>query len=219
MKALGVYIHIPFCVQKCRYCDFLSAPSTEEARAEYLEALKREMINEASAYEEYEVKTVFFGGGTPSILEAEQIRECMEVLQSHYRLAADAEISMEMNPGTASLEKLQVMRASGINRLSIGLQSTVDEELRMLGRIHTYADFEKTYYAAREAGFTNINVDLMSAIPGQSVEGWRKTLQRVVDLEPEHISAYSLIIEELKAILQFQARKRTELCIKTPNPC
>lgn len=196
MKALGVYIHIPFCVQKCRYCDFLSAPSTAETRAEYLEALKREMINEAPAYQEYEVKTVFFGGGTPSILEAEQIRECMEVLRSHYRLAADAEISMEMNPGTASLEKLQVMRVSGINRLSIGLQSTVDEELRMLGRIHTYADFEKTYYAAREAGFTNINVDLMSAIPGQSAEGWRKTLQRVVDLEPEHISAYSLIIEE-----------------------
>lgn len=196
MKALGVYIHIPFCVQKCKYCDFLSGPATPEARAEYLEALKREMISEAPAYQDYEVKTVFWGGGTPSILESWQIKEGMEVLKSHYRLAADAEISMEMNPGTASAEKLHMMRESGINRLSIGLQSAVDEELRMLGRIHTYADFESTYYAAREAGFTNINIDLMSAIPGQSVEGWRKTLQRVVDLKPEHISAYSLIIEE-----------------------
>lgn len=196
MKALSVYIHIPFCVQKCRYCDFLSAPSTEEARAEYLEALKEEMRNEAAAYQDYEVKTVFFGGGTPSILESEQIRECMEVLKKHYRFADDAEISMEMNPGTASKDKLRVMKDVGINRLSIGLQSAVDEELRMLGRIHTYADFENTYYAAREAGFTNINIDLMSAIPGQSVKGWRETLQRVVNLKPEHISAYSLIIEE-----------------------
>lgn len=196
MKSLSIYIHIPFCVQKCKYCDFLSAPSTPEARAEYLEALKREMIKEAPAYQDYEVKTVFFGGGTPSILEAGQISECMDVLKEYYRISADAEISMEMNPGTASPEKLRVMKRSGINRLSIGLQSAVDEELRMLGRIHTYAEFENTYYAAREAGFTNINIDLMSAIPGQSVEGWRKTLQRVVDLKPEHISAYSLIIEE-----------------------
>ncbi|MBE5875422.1 MAG: oxygen-independent coproporphyrinogen III oxidase [Lachnospiraceae bacterium] len=196
MKSLSIYIHIPFCVQKCKYCDFLSAPSTPEARAEYLEALKREMIKEAPAYQDYEVKTVFFGGGTPSILEAGQISECMDVLKEYYRISADAEISMEMNPGTASPEKLRVMKRSGINRLSIGLQSAVDEELRMLGRIHTYAEFENTYYAAREAGFTNINIDLMSAIPGQSVEGWRKTLQRAVDLKPEHISAYSLIIEE-----------------------
>ncbi len=202
MKSLSVYIHIPFCVQKCKYCDFLSGPSTLEARAEYLEALKREIISEAPAYQDYEVKTVFWGGGTPSILEAEQIRDCMEVLRNHYRLAPHAEVSMEMNPGTASKKKLQMMRLSGINRLSIGLQSAVDEELKMLGRIHTYAEFEDTYYAAREAGFTNINVDLMSAIPGQSIEGWRKTLQRVVDLGPEHISAYSLIIEEGTPLFQ-----------------
>lgn len=202
MKSLSVYIHIPFCVQKCRYCDFLSGPATAKEREEYLAALRQEMIGEAHRYRDYEIKTVFFGGGTPSILEAEQIRKCMDVLKEYYRLALDAEISMEMNPGTASGEKLVVMREAGINRLSIGLQTAVDEELKMLGRIHTYAEFEETYYAAREAGFTNINVDLMSAIPGQSVEGWSDTLQKVVELQPEHISAYSLIIEEGTPLFQ-----------------
>ncbi len=202
MKALSVYIHIPFCVQKCRYCDFLSGPSTTEAREEYLRALKKEMEREAASYQDYEVRTIFFGGGTPSILEAEQIKDCMEVLYKYYKVSSDAEISMEMNPGTASKEKLEVMKAAGINRLSIGLQSAVDEELRMLGRIHTYADFVETYHTARTVGFTNINVDLMSAIPGQNVEGWRKTLQKIVDLKPEHISAYSLIIEEGTPLFQ-----------------
>lgn len=202
MKLLSIYIHIPFCVQKCNYCDFLSAPTSPKARAEYIETLISEMIKEAPDYQDYEVKTVFFGGGTPSILEAEQIKACMEVLYKHYRIASDAEISMEMNPGTASREKLVVMKEAGINRLSIGLQSAVDEELRMLGRIHTYADFEETYHVARTVGFTNINVDLMSAIPGQSVEGWRKSLQKIVELKPEHISAYSLIIEEGTPLFQ-----------------
>ncbi len=196
MQTLGVYIHIPFCVQKCVYCDFLSAPATRKIQQAYLNALKREIEEEAKDYREYVIETVFFGGGTPSILEAEDIAECIHLLKRYYSMSGDAEITIEMNPGTASKEKLEGLKKAGVNRLSIGLQSAQNEELKMLGRIHTWEEFVDTYKMAREAGFTNVNVDLMSALPGQNLKTWEETLQKVLELEPEHISAYSLIIEE-----------------------
>jgi len=192
----GVYIHIPFCVRKCVYCDFLSAPATRQRQQEYVEALRKEIVWESEHYAGYEVKTIFLGGGTPSILKAEEIAQILECLKKHYQVDAAAEITIEVNPGTADRDKLLKWKESGINRLSIGLQSTDNAELKMLGRIHTYEDFLQTYYQAREAGFTNINIDLMSALPGQHIDSWVQTLERVVALQPEHISAYSLMIEE-----------------------
>lgn len=196
METLGVYIHIPFCVQKCIYCDFLSAPATKEKQQRYLVALKREIEEEAKNYSGFVVNTVFFGGGTPSILEACDIAECLALLRKKYHMSKDTEITIEMNPGTANEEKLLGLQRAGVNRLSIGLQSARNEELKLLGRIHTWEDFLHTYEMARSAGFTNINVDLMSALPGQSCKTWEDTLEKVLTLKPEHISAYSLILEE-----------------------
>lgn len=196
METLGVYIHIPFCVQKCVYCDFLSAPATKENQQRYFAALKREIEEEAKNYSGFVVNTVFFGGGTPSILEACDIAECLALLRKKYHMSKDAEITIEMNPGTANEEKLLGLRRAGVNRLSIGLQSAQNKELKLLGRIHTWEDFLHTYEMARSAGFTNINVDLMSALPGQSCKTWEDTLEKVLTLKPEHISAYSLILEE-----------------------
>lgn len=196
MDSLGVYVHIPFCVQKCVYCDFLSAPATRQQQQAYVKALKKEIDGEASNYSGYEIHTIFFGGGTPSILAAEEIESILDCIREQYRLEEDAEITLEMNPGTATREKLIALKKAGVNRLSIGLQSADNTELKMLGRIHTYEDFLETFHAARQAGFANINVDLMSALPGQCMESWRQTLEKVLTLEPEHLSAYSLIIEE-----------------------
>lgn len=196
MKKLGIYIHIPFCVRKCVYCDFLSFPADDALKHAYMAALTEEISAVAKDYGEYEVQTVFFGGGTPSCMEKELIKDCLLTVQTRFHVADDAELSMEINPKTASLESLEYFRKAGINRLSIGLQSANDRELKLLGRIHTYADFLDVYAWARQAGFQNINIDLMSALPGQSLETWRKTLHDVLELEPEHISAYSLIIEE-----------------------
>ncbi len=165
-------------------------------RQAYLEALKKELACEAENYRGYEADTVFFGGGTPSLLEARELTDCLEQLRTHYRIARDAEMTLEVNPKTVTQEKLVQLRAAGINRLSIGLQSAEDEELRLLGRIHTYADFLQTYEWARAAGFDNINIDLISGIPGQTTAAWQETLEKVLRLRPEHISAYSLIVEE-----------------------
>lgn len=196
MRSLGVYIHIPFCVKKCDYCDFLSKPATRERQLAYMEALKKEIHSAAPDCAAYNVETIFFGGGTPSILEAPDIEEVLDCLRRNYKINHNAEITLEMNPKTADKEKLHRLKKSGINRLSIGLQSADNMELRLLGRIHTYEDFLQTYVQAREAGFENINVDLMSALPGQTMDSWERTLEKVTALEPEHISAYSLIIEE-----------------------
>ena len=196
MRLLELYIHVPFCVKKCAYCDFLSGPSDEKSRERYVELLCEEIQVCRGKVEEYQVSTVFFGGGTPSVLQGEQIKRIMETLRKVFVFETDAEISMEMNPGTVTSEKLVAYREAGINRLSIGLQSVQDEELKLLGRIHTYDEFLHSYELARKAGFENINIDLISAIPGQTVSSWAETLKTIVELEPEHISAYSLIIEE-----------------------
>ena len=192
---LELYVHIPFCVRKCQYCDFLSDPSDEETKDRYIEALLKE-IRAAEHTEDYEIVSVFIGGGTPSALKAEAIASIMRTLQEKFFFCEDAEVTIEANPGTVDLEKLTIYRNVGINRLSLGLQSTDAEELKLLGRIHSYEEFLKSYEWAREAGFSNINIDLMFAIPGQTGEAWRQHLYQVAELNPEHISAYSLIIEE-----------------------
>lgn len=196
MKPLELYIHIPFCVKKCNYCDFLSAPSTQAERQSYVESLCEMIRSYGEIAEAYLVVSIFVGGGTPSILTGEQMRCIFEAVEDTFTIAEDAEITIEMNPGTVTEEKLAVYKEIGINRLSIGLQSVNDEELKLLGRIHTYQDFLETYRMARKAGFSNVNIDLISAIPGQTTKSWERTLRTVAELCPEHISAYSLIIEE-----------------------
>ena len=195
---LSLYLHIPFCVRKCLYCDFLSGPQSADMQEQYVEALCREIQETSPEYREYQVVSVFIGGGTPSVLLPEQTIRIMETLKSCFTLTDTCEISMEMNPGTVTPEKMNAYRACGINRISIGLQSANDGELKALGRIHTCADFLKAYEMAVEAGFTNINVDLMSAIPEQTLKSYQETLQKVLALQPQpvHISAYSLIVEE-----------------------
>lgn len=189
-----LYIHIPFCVRKCAYCDFLSAPGSEEAKASYTEALLREI--EAVKTEKREVSSIFVGGGTPSALSPSLMGDIFEKIHKSFSVAPDAEITIEANPGTLSKEKLFLYRNVGINRLSLGLQSPEAAELKRLGRIHTYEEFLESFSLASEAGFQNINVDLMCALPDQTYEGWVRNLRKVAALHPEHISAYSLIIEE-----------------------
>lgn len=198
LKTLEIYLHIPFCIRKCEYCDFLSAPAGLQTQESYVRALEQEMRGRAAEYREYQVSTVFIGGGTPSILKPEWIRRLLDTLRCQYQVAADAEITLEANPGTVDVHTLKQFYHAGINRLSLGLQSTWDEELKALGRIHTYQQFLDAYEAAVSAGFTHINVDLMSGLPGQTPESYEATLRRVAELipPPEHISAYSLILEE-----------------------
>ncbi|MCC8028853.1 MAG: radical SAM family heme chaperone HemW [Lachnospiraceae bacterium] len=196
MRNLELYVHIPFCIRKCLYCDFLSASAEASVRHVYINRLIDEIRTYAPDYRDCLVSSIYIGGGTPSILEPVQIEGLMEALCGNFRVAEDAEISIECNPGTLTGEKAASMRRSGINRISFGLQSADDAELRTLGRIHTFADFLRSFFSAREAGFTNINVDLMCALPGQSVKSWERTLRQTADLCPEHISAYSLILEE-----------------------
>ena len=197
-KELELYIHIPFCVKKCSYCDFLSAPATEQTKEAYMAALFAEIGGRAKDYKDRIVTSVFIGGGTPSLLSGDSIRQLMEHIREGFRLAPDAEITMEVNPGTVTTEKLTAFYAAGINRLSIGMQSAQEQELKILGRIHDFDGFCQVYREAVEAGFTNINVDVMSGLPGQTLASYKDTLEKVLRLEPmpQHISAYSLIVEE-----------------------
>lgn len=197
-KELELYIHIPFCIRKCAYCDFLSGPADDKTIECYVEKLIEEIqAHGASDLAcESELTTIFFGGGTPSILSGSQIKGIMEVVKTNFSVTKEAEISMEANPGTVTREKLEMYSEAGVNRISFGLQSTNNEELKLLGRIHTYEEFQESYQMARAAGFDNINVDLISAIPKQTLESWEESLKKVLALEPEHISAYSLIVEE-----------------------
>ena len=192
---MEIYIHIPFCIRKCDYCDFLSGPSGPEEQADYVQALLRE-IRAVEEGEGRSVSSIFIGGGTPSVLDERLLGDILREIRNRFKMEEDAEITIEVNPGTANIGKLQAYREMGINRLSIGLQSPEDRELKILGRIHNYGQFLETYQEARTVGFDNINIDLMSAIPDQTYEGWVKNLRTVAELEPEHISAYSLIVEE-----------------------
>lgn len=196
-EELSLYIHIPFCVRKCGYCDFLSAPADEKARDRYVQALLMEIERyRGTETADRKIKTLYIGGGTPSILSVNQLDCIIQKIKCTFNFCDDIEASMEMNPGTASKEKCRALYQMGINRLSIGLQSTNDMELKTLGRIHSYEDFLNTYTWCREAGFQNINVDLMAALPYQTVESYTTGLRKIIRLAPEHISAYSLILEE-----------------------
>ena len=197
-KELELYIHIPFCVKKCSYCDFLSAPATEQTKEAYMAALFAEIGGRAKDYRDRIVTSVFIGGGTPSLLSGEQIGQLMDHIREQFSLAEDAEITMEVNPGTATAQKLWDFHRAGINRLSIGMQSAQAGELKLLGRIHDFEGFCQVYREAVDAGFMNINVDVMSGLPGQTLASYRDTLEKVLHLEPmpQHISAYSLIVEE-----------------------
>ncbi|MCR5739537.1 MAG: radical SAM family heme chaperone HemW [Lachnospiraceae bacterium] len=193
-----LYIHIPFCVRKCLYCDFLSFPADDAIKEKYVEALCEEILCAGEERRGASLSSVFIGGGTPSILPGEAIRRIMGCVREAFDVDADAEMTIECNPGTVSEEKLGLYRECGINRVSFGLQSADDSELKRLGRIHTFDDFVKSYEMAVSAGFANINVDLMSDIPGQTLSSWEDTLRKVcfLDPAPAHISAYSLIVEE-----------------------
>jgi oxygen-independent coproporphyrinogen-3 oxidase len=194
---LGLYIHIPFCVRKCDYCDFLSAPASKETVDAYFAAMLTELEQYKGLTQDYIVPTVFIGGGTPSCVDAEYIEAVMEAVGRIFKLDRQKlEATIELNPGTVKSDKLKAYQRAGINRLSFGLQSADNEELLRLGRIHTYEQFEENYQLARSLEFTNINIDLMSAIPGQTQASWENTLKKIIALNPEHISAYSLIVEE-----------------------
>ena len=195
-KELELYIHIPFCVRKCNYCDFLSFTTDEDTQRQYVKALCKEIFYYGAHCRDYVVSTVYIGGGTPSWLWESDMAEIMDAVHKNFALLPDAEVSVECNPGTVTAQKFAVYRQSGINRISLGLQSAQNVELKMLGRIHTWEQFLKTYELARSGGFSNFNVDLMSSLPGQHIETYADSLQKVCRLKPEHISAYSLIIEK-----------------------
>lgn len=210
-RKMSVYIHIPFCIKKCGYCDFLSFPirrcrngtsalwgrdCEEDVPEEYLRRLLGEIRRESGNYADRMVDTVFIGGGTPSLLTAGQAAALLDGIYRSFQVACDAEITIEVNPGTLTKEKLNGYRRAGVNRLSIGLQSADDRELELLDRIHRFRDFQKNYELARDCGFQNINIDLMSGLPGQTPESWICTLYKALSYKPEHISAYGLMIEE-----------------------
>ena len=200
MKTVGIYVHVPFCKQKCKYCDFISFQNCENYFDDYFECLKKEITEKAneinSENKEILIDTIYFGGGTPSIVCEKYIEEVLNKIYEYYNVSENAEITVEVNPGTVDKFKLEKYFEIGINRLSIGLQSTDDKLLKMLGRIHTYKEFENTYDLARKIGFKNINVDLMIGLPNQSLENVHDSLEKIVQKNPEHISVYSLIIEE-----------------------
>ena len=195
MRAAGLYVHIPFCHVKCRFCDFAAYPGLLKEIPRYLKALELEMKTQRGR----EVDTLFIGGGTPTVLEAAQLRDLMTALRSHFLLEDSLEASVECNPESTTAEKLEAMKQSGVNRLSFGLQAVQDAHLRALGRLHDFAQFEKVFRQARSIGYPNLNIDLMYGLPGQTLADWEETIGRVLELSPEHISAYALSVEEFTA--------------------
>ncbi len=196
-KTLGLYLHIPFCRSKCLYCDFYSIPRpSEDLMRRYSTAMQRDLAARSAQCGDYTVDTVYFGGGTPTLLPEGELEAILSAVAAHYHLAPDAEITAECNPATVTRERLLSWRRAGLDRLSIGLQSIHPKELKALGRLHSFSDFITVYNDARDAGFDNLSVDLMSGIPGQSLADYLATVDAVAALGPEHISAYGLIVEE-----------------------
>lgn len=192
MKELGIYIHMPFCKSKCYYCDFISYPNAEEYIEKYIEKLNLEIDSELNKIDKYKIKTIYIGGGTPSICNANLI----EKLKIMNYVRNDVEFTIEINPGTITKEKLQKYKEMGVNRLSIGMQSTNNKILKEIGRIHTYEEFLKTFKLARQLEYKNINVDLMIGLPNQTLNDVEESTNKIIELNPEHISAYSLILEK-----------------------
>ncbi len=196
MSAYSLYIHIPFCAKKCNYCDFTSYAGLDHFTAPYISALKQELKTYAQVLDEPALKSVYFGGGTPSLLSGESVSDILNTVREHFPLKDKAEISMEVNPGTVNLAKLFSFKKSGVNRLSIGAQSFNDAHLKALGRIHTVNQIHYTFTSARTAGFGNINLDLIFALPSQDAIDWGNTLKKAAALGPEHVSTYNLVIED-----------------------
>ncbi len=194
MKEIGIYVHIPYCKRKCDYCDFSSYSGKEDTIEKYIETLKKE-IDECS-FTGFDIGTIYIGGGTPSFIDSKYITEIINKIREKFIVSRNAEITIEMNPGTVTKEKLKDYKKSGINRLSIGLQSTDNKILKKIGRIHTYEEFIETYELARKEGFDNINIDLILALPGEDEESIKSQVEKIINLKPEHISVYSLIVEE-----------------------
>ncbi len=195
-KSLGIYVHIPFCVSKCKYCDFCSFAGKGEKDVSAYTGELCHRIERAEGVEGYEVDTVYFGGGTPSLMSARELENVLVAISSRFSLSADSELTLECNPATADRQYFADVRSLGINRLSIGLQSALDSELKLLGRIHTASDFVKTYNDARAAGFDNISADLMYGIPDQTLKSFAYSIDALTKLSPEHISAYGLTVEK-----------------------
>ncbi|AQR93647.1 oxygen-independent coproporphyrinogen-III oxidase-like protein YqeR [Clostridium saccharoperbutylacetonicum] len=192
MKEISLYIHIPFCKQKCLYCDFSSYSGKEKLMDEYVKALNEEIMQKGK---DYIISSIFIGGGTPSYLKDSNLESLLITLNG-LSLKKELEYTVECNPGTLDENKLKLMKKYNVNRISLGVQSTKNSLLKRIGRIHSYEDFENNYLLARKIGFQNINVDLMFGLPNQTVEDWEESLIKIAKLKPEHISAYSLIVEE-----------------------
>ncbi|ERL20918.1 putative oxygen-independent coproporphyrinogen III oxidase [Oribacterium sp. oral taxon 078 str. F0263] len=210
-KLLELYLHIPFCARKCSYCDFLSFSVNAREHAPYIGKLCQELSLFSKAASDYEISSVFIGGGTPSVLDPHFIEALLQTIREHYHLRDDAEITIEVNPASTLRYKFASYLRSGINRLSIGLQSANNEELHRLGRIHIFEDFLKCYQGARLEGFQNISIDLMKNIPGQTPASWRKSLKNVIMLKPEHLSLYDLIVEEGTPFYELDRKGELEL--------
>ncbi len=208
MKEVSLYIHIPFCKSKCLYCDFLSFSNSEDTFLAYKNALVEE-IKSLKKYGQLKIRSIFIGGGTPTVLPPSYIKEIMEEIDKVFTIDKNIEITMESNPGTVTLEGLKIVKASGINRISMGLQAWQNDLLKTLGRIHTNEEFLESYDNVVKAGFQNINVDLMFSLPKQTISMWEETIHHVVALKPSHISAYSLIIEEGTPFAKMYNEKNT----------
>ncbi len=209
MKELGIYIHIPFCKSKCIYCDFISFANKEKIIEKYIECLKKE--TKSKEENDCIIDTIYIGGGTPSFIDSKYIKEIVETIKSKFKIKQEAEITIEVNPGTVNEAKLKDYKRTGINRISIGLQSTNNKTLKQIGRIHTYEEFLNTYNLARNVGYKNINVDLMLALPNQTLEEMEESVKKVIELNPEHISIYSLILEEGTKMEEFVNNKKIKL--------
>lgn len=196
MRTMGLYVHIPFCKRKCLYCDFPSYGNMEEKYEGYVSALEMEIEKRGSACKGWDVSSIFFGGGTPTVLSKEMLQRLMMKIKNNFSILEGAEITIESNPGTIDKEKAEALKQMGFNRLSMGVQAWQNRLLTTLGRIHSIEEFQNNFMIARGAGFQNINVDLMFALPSQTFEDWNETLKKITEMNPEHISAYSLIIEE-----------------------
>ncbi|MDM0445530.1 radical SAM family heme chaperone HemW [Clostridium perfringens] len=210
MDKISLYIHIPFCAQKCLYCDFPSFARKDHLRKAYIEALNKEIISLREKHNNLEINTIFIGGGTPSVLESDELEYLLKEV-AKLNMAKDIEYSMECNPGNLTEEKLEVMKKYGVNRISMGLQAKQDNLLKGLGRIHNYKTFKENFLLAKKVGFNNINVDLMFGLPNQKLNEWEETLREIISLEPAHISAYSLIIEEGTAFYNLYENNKLKL--------
>lgn len=221
MKPLGIYVHIPFCISKCNYCDFNSYAGLDALHSNYFDALLDEIINKSGS-DEYLAETIYIGGGTPTSVKTEYIISVLQALGQRFTVSDNAEITIECNPKTAGYDDFCRLRAAGVNRLSIGLQSACDAQLKKLGRAHNFSDFGVCFNQARKAGFENISLDLMFGLPDQTLDDWQQTLQKAAEFHPEHISCYGLQVEEgtpfanmsLNLPDEEQTRQMYDLCVK-----